>query len=99
MALSVHVLQAIGVNALLDEVREVSLILGRIFLLEHLHVLLQVAAEDSLLVCLGVVLALLVLAVRRLVAREILRVVWHMETTIGSALQDTLLVCLGVVLA
>merc|ERR1719281_972263 len=78
----VQLLQVIAVDALGD-VRRVDLL---VLLLERLHVLADVAAEDALLVEVGIVLALLLTAAR-LVARELLRRVRDVKTAVRGTLQ------------
>jgi len=78
----VELLQAVGFDALLDVGREALLVLLVVLLLEVLHVLPDVAAEDALAVHVGVVL--LGVAV---VAREALLGVGDVESAVGCALE------------
>merc|ERR1719465_355007 len=65
MRLRVHVLKATTVDASLDELCEVRLILGGVLLLKHLHVLSHVLAHDAVAVCIGIVLGLCALLLWR----------------------------------
>merc|ERR1719198_2181636 len=73
--LFVHLRQAVGVDTLSDKFGEVCLVFRWIFLLQHLHVLLDMGAEDPVLVHFGIVLAFLTLLIGGLVAREVFRAV------------------------
>merc|ERR1719440_2230413 len=82
----VQLLEVVAILAISD-VRGVDLlVLLLILLLEGLHVLRHVAAEDALLVEVRIVLAL-VLARARLVARELLRGVRDVEAAVRGALE------------
>mmetsp|Transcript_96362 Transcript_96362/g.297148 ORF Transcript_96362/g.297148 Transcript_96362/m.297148 type:complete len:240 (+) Transcript_96362:113-832(+) len=89
VGLGVHVLNLVGVDARLNVLREVGLILGGIFLCHHLHVLLHVIPEDLLLVRLRIVLGVRTLLLRRLVAREVFGAVGDVQAAVSSTLERT----------
>mmetsp|Transcript_121046 Transcript_121046/g.189899 ORF Transcript_121046/g.189899 Transcript_121046/m.189899 type:complete len:231 (+) Transcript_121046:328-1020(+) len=64
-----------------------SLVFRWIFLLHHLHVLLDVITEDSVLMRLRIILRICTLLLGWLVAREVLGVVRNMQSTIYSSLE------------
>mmetsp|Transcript_19107 Transcript_19107/g.49323 ORF Transcript_19107/g.49323 Transcript_19107/m.49323 type:complete len:328 (-) Transcript_19107:2-985(-) len=80
----VHLLKVVRADVVLDVLGELRLVAVLVILLEHLHVLLHVAAEDVLLAGLRIELFLL-----GIVAREALLVVWNVEATVHSALKRT----------
>merc|ERR1719152_864748 len=80
--LLVHVLEAVALNLLLDELSKLRLIPLRVLLLEQLHVLSHVSAENVLLVRLSIVL----LAVT-VVAREALLRVRDVDAAVDCALE------------
>merc|ERR1719453_1218027 len=82
VGLLVQVLQGIALNLLLDVLGELRVVTVGILLLEQLHVLLNVAAVDVLLVHLRV--ELLAFAV---IAREALLVVRDVDAAVARALQ------------
>merc|ERR1712194_723804 len=89
MSLSVHVLHLVSIDAFGNEFRKVCLVFGRILLLEYLHVLFDVVAENPLLVCFCIILALLTLLPWRLEAGEILGAVGDVQAAVHSTLQRT----------
>mmetsp|Transcript_8415 Transcript_8415/g.23175 ORF Transcript_8415/g.23175 Transcript_8415/m.23175 type:complete len:259 (+) Transcript_8415:392-1168(+) len=89
MGVRVHFLKLLAVQVPRDVLREVSLVLGRIFLGEHLHVVLDLAAEDLLLVRIGVVLGLPTFLIGGLEAGELLVGVRDVQATIDRTLEGT----------
>mmetsp|Transcript_10798 Transcript_10798/g.26194 ORF Transcript_10798/g.26194 Transcript_10798/m.26194 type:complete len:276 (+) Transcript_10798:683-1510(+) len=82
MRLLVHLLEIIRADVVLDELGELLLVAVLVVLLEHLHVLLHVSAEDVLAVGLRVEVLLL-----GVVAREALLAVGDVEAAINRALE------------
>mmetsp|Transcript_128477 Transcript_128477/g.222558 ORF Transcript_128477/g.222558 Transcript_128477/m.222558 type:complete len:275 (+) Transcript_128477:283-1107(+) len=89
MSLRVHLLKLLCINVILDELGKVSLILGWIFFLQHLHVLLHMPTEDALLVRFGVVFGVLPFLLSWLEPWKVLRTVRDMEPAINGTLQGT----------
>mmetsp|Transcript_121049 Transcript_121049/g.189905 ORF Transcript_121049/g.189905 Transcript_121049/m.189905 type:complete len:258 (+) Transcript_121049:262-1035(+) len=87
MSLCVHFLHLFCIYVSSNEFREVSLIFRWIFFLHHLHVLLDVIAQDTVLVSLSVVLRIGALLLCRFVSREILRVVRNVQPSIHCSLE------------
>lgn len=89
VALTVHILDVIGTDVVLDELGESDFVALRILLLQHLHVLLDVSSDDALQVggsIIGVVTTTL-LGLGE--TRELLDGVRNVETTVDGTLQDT----------
>merc|ERR1712194_61427 len=84
----VHILHFVRFNALLEELGKMCLVLGRIFLLQHLHVLLDMLSENAGLVRLGIVLGLGTFVLRWLVTWEVFGAVRDMEAAVDSTLQS-----------
>ena len=82
----VHLLNLITSDTGLDEVRELSLVRLWVLLLKMLHVASNVSTEDSILMDLGVVFAILTLT---RVSWESLNAVWDINATIASTLKGT----------
>jgi len=89
VAISVHLLHVIRVDTVLDVSGEDLLILLLILLFKRIHVLTNVASEDTLLVEISIVLALVALTLRPLVAREALLAVRNVQATVSGTLEDT----------
>merc|ERR1719271_2207480 len=64
-----------------------SLVLGGILFLQHLHVLFDIHTEDLIFVCLGIILGVCALLLSRLEAREVLGTVGNVQTAICCTLQ------------
>lgn len=88
VAVLVQIFNAIRLDIVLNELGELNFVTLRIFLLEHLHVLLNVRTQNALKVSTGIVLVVLTPLLRLLVSRELLDVVGNVKTAINSALQD-----------
>merc|ERR1740117_2705674 len=85
----VHVLHLFRLDAVAQELGEVSLIFGRILLLQHLHVFFNMVAKDAVFVGLGIILRFCTLLLSWLEAWEVLGAVWHVQTTIGGSFEST----------
>merc|ERR1719174_417640 len=89
VCVAIHVFQLVGIDVIGNKLGEVSLILCGVFLLEHLHVLLNMTTEDTLLVSLRIVLGVCTLLLSRLESWEVLGAVRHMQSTVCSSLECT----------
>mmetsp|Transcript_79931 Transcript_79931/g.147077 ORF Transcript_79931/g.147077 Transcript_79931/m.147077 type:complete len:273 (-) Transcript_79931:22-840(-) len=89
MSLRVHLLKLLCINVILNELGKVSLILGWIFFLQHLHVLLHMAAKNALLVGFGIILGILSLLFGWLETWEVLGTVGNVKSTIDGTFQST----------
>merc|ERR1719203_56679 len=85
----VHILHFLSIDVVFDEFGEVSLILGGIFFLQHLHVFFHMLAENASLVGFSIIFVFLAFLFRSFVARKVFAAVRNMKTTIDSALQRT----------
>jgi len=81
---SPHCLNAVMLDTSLDVLRELQFVLLRVALLQLLHVIRNVAAEDIFAQNSGVILLLLAIE-----SRESASVVRHLKATISSTLHGT----------
>merc|ERR1719379_1967820 len=89
VALLVHVLDAISLNIVLNELGELNFVTLRIFLFEHLHVFLKVRSQDSFQMRGSVILVVHSTLFRFSVTWELFHVVRNVKTTVNGSLKDS----------